>query len=425
MTKVGLDSLYIYACNLYNEKNMSKAPYEDRIAWTNNNLPGIINMNKEFLLAAQNKFTFAATCLCIKELQNNPNYAVKIPVFLDATCSGIQHLAALIKDCELAKEVNLIPDLEKTSPADIYEALRTPINEKIRRLGREDPTFSNLEYVELSRSDVKQPIMTKTYNVSQYGVKEQLTNIFSKVTSDNKKDVLYKVPSINENGYVLLTKYELFKVAEILYNSVFDRYPGLNFIYDYFIGMAKVLSTLNLPIIWLTPSGLKLTQRYLKSKVTKVSIAGGGLTKKLVLREMTKELNKAKQSSAIIPNVIHSLDSSHIVNIVTNSFDYSEYDKPVITIHDCFGTHPNYMAYLFEIVKLEFIKLYTAEPFLSKFHERNLESIRDYGYKIERDLTKNQDYVLYKTRSKLYIPNTPKLGKLNYSEIQKSEFLIT
>lgn len=65
--------------------------------------------DKKFLLAAQNKFTFAATCLCIKELQNNPNYAVKIPVFLDATCSGIQHLAALIKDCELAKEVNLIP----------------------------------------------------------------------------------------------------------------------------------------------------------------------------------------------------------------------------------------------------------------------------------------------------------------------------
>ena len=267
--------------------------------------------------------------------------------------------------------------------------------------------------------------MTKTYKVTKFGIKEQLTNIFSNVTSDNKKVVLYKVPSINENGYVLLTNYELFKVAEIIYNSVFDRYPGLNFIYDYFIGMAKVLSTLNLPIIWLTPSGLKLTQRYLKSKVTKVSIAGGGLTKKLVLREMTKELNKAKQSSAIIPNVIHSLDSSHIVNIVTNSFDYSEYDKPVITIHDCFGTHPNYMAYLFEIVKLEFIKLYTAEPFLSKFHERNLESIRDYGYKIERDLTKNQDYVLYKTRSRLYIPNTPKLGKLNYSEIQKSEFLIT
>ena len=82
---------------------------EDRIAWTNNNLQNIFNMDKEFLLAAQNKFTFAATCLCIKELQNNPNYAVKIPVFLDATCSGIQHLAALIKDCELAKEVNLIP----------------------------------------------------------------------------------------------------------------------------------------------------------------------------------------------------------------------------------------------------------------------------------------------------------------------------
>lgn len=80
-------------------------------------------MNKDFMLKAENKFCFAAFCLVIRELNLNPNYEVKLPVFLDATCSGIQHLAALIKDCSLASEVNLLSKEGYNVPADIYESM--------------------------------------------------------------------------------------------------------------------------------------------------------------------------------------------------------------------------------------------------------------------------------------------------------------
>ena len=46
----------------------------------------------------------AAFCLVLRELNKDPNYLVKLPVFLDATCSGIQQTfrrATLIKDYEL------------------------------------------------------------------------------------------------------------------------------------------------------------------------------------------------------------------------------------------------------------------------------------------------------------------------------------
>ena len=129
LTMNGLNSLYIYGANLYNENNISKASFSNRIEWVLNNKNKILDMESEFMMNAENKFSFAAFCLLMRELDKNPEFNVKLPVCLDATCSGIQHLAAIIKDCELAKEVNLIPNGNLDVPADIYETLRTPINE--------------------------------------------------------------------------------------------------------------------------------------------------------------------------------------------------------------------------------------------------------------------------------------------------------
>jgi len=49
--------------------------------------------------------------------------------------------------------------------------------------------------------------------------------------------------------------------------------------------MAKLLNKLNLPVIWITPSGLELTQNYNSFKKSKLAITLGGKTKTLVLKE--------------------------------------------------------------------------------------------------------------------------------------------
>ena len=261
--------------------------------------------------------------------------------------------------------------------------------------------------------------MTKTYNVTLFGVKEQLINKFK-----IGKSKIFKVSSINKGELITLRIPDILKIAEIINNSIFIKYKGLNFIYNYFIEMAKLKSKLKLPIVWLTASGLLLTQMYYKSKETKISLTLAGKTKKLVLRDMTTDLDTRKQNNSIIPNVIHSLDASHVANIINNTVDNPN-DFPIITIHDCFGTHPNNMNKLEEIVKLEFVALYASESFLKKFHDRNLQSIEDYGFKIERDELLGQDFVIINTRTKLYIPNIPKLGNLNLNNILKSKYIIT
>ena len=371
-------------------------------------------MNPEFMRNAENKFSFAAFCLVMRELNSNPKAEIHLPIFFDATCSSIQHLAALIKDCELAQEVNLTSREDIDEPADIYNALRYPINEAIRKMGRENPLYPNLEFVDLSRSDVKHPIMTKTYNVTLYGIINQLKVKF-------KTNNGYKINSIHKGEMITVESRDIVEIAKVINDSIFNKYKGLNFIYNYFTEFTKILSKLSIPIIWLTPSGLTILQKYLESIESKITITLGGKTKKLVLREKTHKMNTRKQSSAIIPNVIHSLDASHIANIINSHLSKN---MNILTIHDCFGSHPNDMVKLEKIVRLKFVSLYSNELFLEKFHNRNIQSILDYGFIIKRDDILNQDYVCYKTRSKLYIPNLPHLGKFNINKVLNSKYFI-
>jgi DNA-directed RNA polymerase, mitochondrial len=260
LTPSGLDSLYIYGANNYNQSNISKDTYSNRIKWVKDNINNILKMDKEFILKAENKIIFIVFCLIIRQLQKDTNYKVKLPVFLDATCSGIQHLAAIMRDFKLASEVNLITPNDSKGVSDIYNKLRIPINEEIRKYGKENPKYSILELVDLKRSDLKLPIMTKTYNVTQLGIKNQLASILTKTKSG--RSVIYHAPSIIKNKFIELSNIELLKIAEIINKTIFKEYPSLYIIYSYFIDMAKLMNKLELPIIWFTPSGLEITQKY-------------------------------------------------------------------------------------------------------------------------------------------------------------------
>jgi DNA-directed RNA polymerase len=80
----------------------------------------------------------------MKELHNNPNTIINTPVFLDATCSGIQHLSALLLDLELGISVNLSPYKQDDGPNDIYSDLIEPINKAINNYGEDNYDFAAL-----------------------------------------------------------------------------------------------------------------------------------------------------------------------------------------------------------------------------------------------------------------------------------------
>jgi len=64
---------------------------------------------------------FIAFCIALKNYELDNNYLVKLPVFLDATCSGLQHLAAMLHDINLATHVNLLSKSENDDVNDLYD----------------------------------------------------------------------------------------------------------------------------------------------------------------------------------------------------------------------------------------------------------------------------------------------------------------
>jgi hypothetical protein len=508
LTEQGKESLYIYGANLFNakinDKTISKKPFLERINWVKDNYLKIINLDIEFIKKAESKFLFAAFCLTLKNIHDDHNYKVKLPVFLDATCSGIQHLATLLLDKELAKKVNLTPQTNSDDVQDIYSEIMVDINKAINNYGILNPDFSSLADVKLTRDILKLSIMTKVYNVTTYGIALQLKNklqtadadsiyetskgggkninfstsdnvninnllkhtwrtdhsgesgdLFkyenseytgsktqyykegefkkgkSKVQKADKRVKLFITPGLIRPLY--LNSKEVFKIAEIIYNQIFELFPSLKSIYDYFMDISKLMIKLGIPLSWFTPVGLKLTQHYLKSKINKVSISMGGKNKTLVLREFEDKISNRKQIQAIIPNIIHSLDASHLIKLI-NSVNSGLEDahckmnsvKYVIPVHDCFGTHPNQLGLLEEMVKREYIWIYSNENFLVKFHNKIIKNIKDNNFKIiNKD---NKMFVVFYNKSKkelLLVPELPKEGNFNIQDILDSKYMIT
>ena len=55
---------------------------------------------------------------------------------------------------------------------------------------------------------------------------------------------------------------------------------------------------------------------------------------------------------------------------------------------------------------------------------RNLENIKDNGFNIFTDDINKLEYIV-KNRTKLYVPNIPIMGNLDYKDILSSKYFIT
>ena len=470
LSEEGKYFFYINGANNHNEDSLSKKSLVERIKWVEDNYDRIINLDKELILSAENKFVFSAFCLNMRDLHYNPGTIIKTPVFLDATCSGVQHLSAMMRDLELGQLVNLSKSNDTDKPADLYSEVVNPVNKALNSYGSTSTEHAVLSLLKFTRKEIKPIVMTKVYNISVYGIAQQLGLGFRKTVSflsndnpsrthDNsifpisdlehlnnsdtttldylyekleeglingsikngkkKGKVEYYAPGIN--GKVILTRKNIYKIAEIINEQIFILFPSLNNIYAYFLDIAKLMVKLNLPLTWITPSGIKITQNYLKSKTTKLAIKLFGVKKTLILRETIKERNNLKQINAIIPNIVHSLDASHLLNVINSA--ESKGIVPVITVHDCFGTHPNRMAALQNEVKKEFILLYTHQDFLEVFHNRIIQSIRDNNLEII-EMNDMPRFVIFMEES-IEIPQLPKTGKLDLADVNFSTYMIS
>ena len=251
---------------------------------------------------AEKPWVFLSLCFEItaywEALGNGEEYLSQIPIAIDGSSNGTQHLAAMSKDEVAGKMVGLVP-MEK--PIDLYIVVAKGILN--RNIGTDLGTLLASIPMKLMRKGVsKRGTMTKAYDA---GVRCIADIIYTDC---------YNSGMTTKYG---ITKFIARKLSEDLVNTYNSLCEGPVSIKNYL--QALVLHKLETEdvITWTTPSGFSvISEKYVSRKVKiylsftpsdKIPRKDGVV--KSVIREYTDYPARHEMASGISPNWVHSMDA--------------------------------------------------------------------------------------------------------------------
>jgi DNA-dependent RNA polymerase len=440
----GYKSLQIYTANCF---GLNKLSNNYKIKWVNDNINKIIELNYNLINGAKEKLIFLACCYELKGYYNDPqNFISRLPIYLDATASGLQNLSVMTKDLNLAKYVNILKSSSDDIPKDIYTVMAKKVSDIVDEMNEYNP-YKEIKklLIDKNREFLKWAIMTTTYGVTLRGIKDQLIeNIFIKTSekfryifSSEEQKIekfanLYRLKDIKYLKEEYRDEFEKFKLngteimylAKIIYNTLYDTYPSLKLLVNYFNDINDFLNLISLEIgiVWKTPSGLILEQKYLETISQERTRNVLGRRKSYVIQKTISKVNKRKQKQGTIANLIHSMDASNI-SLLVNNFIKNNKNINLATVHDCFLTDSNNIEMLHFHVRLAFLRIYQNHDFIESFHNNLINYLKNLGIKFNDDNTQ----IFLNDNTTLDLPNKPNFNDnldLKYNLFNSPYFLI-
>lgn len=346
----GADWLAIHGANCYGQDKIS---FKDRIKWVKDNVDNIHNsytdpLNCKFWREAKDPFQFLAFC---KEWEGftkfGMDYVCNLPIGVDATCSGLQHYSAMLKDPVGGKFVNLLPS---DKPQDIYQEVANRliyILEKLAASGSmEAKEWLN---VGINRKATKRVVMTTVYSLTKYKSRDYIQEFLLDVAPNHFTD-----PS---KACAWL--------ADHLWDAVGDVIKGARVAMDYIKDTTKSLAKREDGIEWKVPSGFSVSQKCTSMQKKRIDLVWEGKDFQMTINDNSDKVDTRAQSNAICPNVIHSLDACHLMMVLNRSKEMGI--THFASIHDCFYVHPSHVSLLSKIIRESFVDMYSDTNFLEDF----------------------------------------------------------
>ena len=408
--KIGERGAYWIAVQVANTgdfNKLSKESFDDRIAWVMDNAERIAAIGNDFegthsgnepseiyWSDADKPFAFLAAC---REFYGfwveGTNYKSGLPINLDGSNSGIQHYSAASLTESDGALVNLIPS---DKPQDIYQTVADQVIKYLEQHIEEHASHQEWLDFGITRKIVKRNVMTYGYSSKTFGFSEQLMeDLMEGLTKDVKIGRLVKHPFSNPQA----AANALAKVNWTVINHVI---VGASNGMRYWQALATAAAKDNRTMSWFTPMGFPVDNSYYKNKSKRLRIymydketdSQIASTMRLNKDDITA-IDIRKCAAAISPNMIHSLDSSHLMDTVLRSLQVNV--KSFVLIHDSFGTLPADTDKLFKTIRESFIALYQNRCVYSEMSKQQL--------------IKNDD-----------LPDIPEKGNLVLKDIIKSDY---
>ena len=393
--RLGVRGWYWLKVHLANTFGEDKVSNDDRVKWTERHLPkirrtGVDPMVLRWWLSADKPWQFLAACIDAAAALANPSgpdaHVSHLPVGMDGTCNGLQHLSALGRDQVGAVSTNLRPAVQ---PTDIYAEVADEVNrlidEDIRQWNarKEQPTqkstSADLSGIatgwkgRVTRKTVKRAVMTVPYGLTRQGMMKQLL----------------------EDRHTTCTKEAAYlrdKIEAALDGTIHKARQIMAWLQE----VASLTADEGHALRWTSPANFPVIQEYLEQSVKTIFTALQKLTYRVTLD--TAPVSQARQIRGLPPNLVHSFDAAHLMRVVNRSV--SEGIESFQLIHDSYGVHASSLDRFHEIIRQEFVSMYEVK-WLEELHH------------------------MWEQQTGLTLPPPPELGSLGLNEVLEAKYFFS
>ncbi len=346
----GLRWLKIHLANCF---GVDKVSFEDRIKWVDEHkieisMCAIDPFTFKLWADADSPWEFLAACFEFEDYQRDPNALSYIPVRVDGSCNGLQHLSAVLRDPVGAKATNLLPS---DKPNDIYAQVASLVSTKVTKDAQGGDPIAQAWYGKVDRSVVKRNVMTVSYGATKRGMLDQLAEDLTK-THNGKVAAWLGIDS--DESLFPYYKY----LSELVQEAIAKVVQAAPTVMGWIQQVAVVAAEEELPLIWKTPAGFSVLHSYRKTKGKQVDAVIGGINITLRINIEQEKLDLQKIKLAVSPNWVHSLDASHCHSTVSASVEKGI--KHFAMVHDSYGCHAADMEVMAATLREEFVKMYSG-----------------------------------------------------------------
>ena len=427
-------AVYWLAIHGANQTSISKASFNDRYKFIIDNTACIVDIannpfnNTSWQSSISNidikkPWQFLAFCFeWAGYIKHGLSFKSSLPIVLDATCSGIQHYSALLLDKTTAKNVNMLASNYDATPEDIYNIILKEVLEKLKNdmlngtadeliqaeKGREYKRYGTTRLATdwlnwgVDRALIKTPVIALIYGSKTFSIADKLATVIKeqKIKNYNANDTSYKTNVLDICTGNLPYNY----LAGVIISVAKEVLAPL-FVVSKFLKkcLTVVFNNSKDTIGWKTINNFIVHHSYNKNKSS--YITDYTTFKKISYYQeqgyKRKKVDHNKNNSAISANFIHSLDATHLTNVVNRLKTYGITD--IVAVHDCIGVHASNVERMNKIIRNEFVKLYSVDQ-LELFRQ----SLAEYT-----DIDVN------------LLPEVPKKSGLDLKEIKQSKYFFS
>jgi DNA-directed RNA polymerase len=361
--------LKVHLSNLYGRSG--KGTLAERVRWAEEHTPQILASAaaphaERFWTTAKKPWSFLRTCgEWDAARRGGAGHISHLPVSVDGTCNGFQHLSALSRDGRCGRNVNLLP---ADAPQDIYERVAERVRAKLHADASEPqepapagsgPSGADRVLAEqwllhedrIDREFVKSATMTTPYGATRRGIAKKLEGRWGEVVG--RKHAWY--------------------MARVLEESIADLVRGPKGVMRWLRAITRTLAANGHGVRWCTPAGFPVVMEERQPRRVRVVFDFGKRAGKkpagrreLLLHHYDPDapISPGAQLRRVVPNYVHSLDAAHLILTVEallgRGLDH------FLVVHDSFGVHAADMDVLGEALRTTFVKMY-ASPLLAQF----------------------------------------------------------